>query len=93
MTNAQRLDSILTGIKDGAPTNGTILKVADAFVTILTDTEILQRYGVSRAALTNAQKTEIVVAAFRGFVKSVVESAPRVLATRTVTPPGDSADL
>lgn len=75
MTHIQRLDSILTGMLDVAPTNAQTLKVADAFVSVLSDSEILAQFGVARGALTNPQKAQIAVTGIRNEIKAKVRES------------------
>lgn len=69
-TPVQRFTSVLTGLLDSAPTVGQSNSVADTYAGMLTDDEIRARFGVERAALTNAHKATIVLRAITAYVRA-----------------------
>lgn len=95
MTFIQRLDSILTGTKDAAPTNATAQKVSSAFVDSMNDAEILEQFGKTRDLLTNGEKAEVAVLAVKKYIRDKVQESPRAAALRAVytTTQGDTTDL
>lgn len=95
MTHIQRLESIITGVIDAAPTNAQTTKVANAFVDSKDDAYILELTGTARASLTNAQKAQIAVLTIKNIIKETVRIAPKEVVTRSImtTADGDSSDL
>lgn len=93
MTPIQKLQSILEGILGQAPTNQQSLKVADAFLDSLMDSEILAKFDKIRDDVTQAEKARLVVQAVRKLIKDVVEQAPVNVKSRETVVLGDVTDL
>jgi len=93
MTPIQKLQSILEGILGQAPTNQQSLKVANAFLDSLMDSEILAKFDKIRDDVTQAEKASLVVQAVRKLIKDVVEQAPVNVKSRETVVLGDVSDL
>lgn len=93
MTPIQKLQSILEGILGQAPTNQQSLKVANAFLDSLMDSEILAIFDKIRDDVTQAEKASLVVQAVRKLIKDVVEQAPVNVKSRETVVLGDVSDL
>lgn len=93
MTPIQKLQTILEGILGQAPTNQQSLKVANAFLDSLMDSEILALFEKERADVTSAEKASLVVRAVRKLIKDVVEQAPVNVKSRETVVLGDVSDL
>lgn len=93
MTPIQKLQTILEGILGQAPTNQQSLKVANAFLDSLMDSEILAIFDKIRDDVTQAEKASLVVQAVRKLIKDVVEQAPVNVKSRETVVLGDVSDL
>lgn len=93
MTPIQKLQSILEGILGQAPTNQQSLKVANAFLDSLMDSEILAMFEKPREEVTSNEKARLVVTAVRKLIKDVVEQAPVNVKNRETVVLGDVSDL
>lgn len=72
-----RLDSILTGLLDIAPTVVQSMKVRDGYLVGVSDAEILAQFGVVRAALTDTQKSAIAVVRMKQQVIEYIKNMTR----------------
>lgn len=93
MTPIQKLQTILEGILGQAPTNQQSLKVANAFLDSLMDSEILAMFEKPREEVTSNEKARLVVTAVRKLIKDVVGQAPVNVKNRETVVLGDVSDL
>lgn len=93
MTPIQKLTAILEGILGQAPTNPQLLKVSNAFLDSLTDSEIQSLFEKVRADVTNAEKASLVVKVVRNLIKHTVSQAPFNIRNREEVTPADVSDL
>lgn len=76
-TYPQRLTSLLTAVLDATPTAEQETAIKGAYVGALTDDAIRARFGVERAALTNANKAKIVVTDIRADIRQKLKAQAR----------------
>ena len=96
MSYSTRFTAIMDALVDGTASAGQKTGMADACVALLSGDTVLADFGHDKAALTNAEKAQIVVDRFRKVAKSMLRNnatvTAKVSADATVIAAGDAAE-